>query len=119
MQRARQAGDGVGNGDGVGTGEGQLPAVKEDRSGGAQGAREGFRAVVEVGLDEVTADIQDAVVDAVRAAEGVVAEDVEVRAAVLHDHTRTRNRAVVADITVRTHDRFAVDREVTVPAQDT
>jgi len=117
VQDARQARDGIGDGDGVGTGEGQLTAVKEDGSGGAEGAGDGFGAVIQVRFDEVTADVEDAVIDAVGAAEGIVSKDVEVRAAVLHNHTRTRNRAIVTDITDRTHGRFAVDCEVTVPAQ--
>ena len=119
VQRARQTRDGVGDGDSVGTGEGQLTAVKEDGSGGAQGAGDGFGAVVQVRFDEVTADVEDAVIDAVGAAEGVTAEDVEVGTAVLHNHARTRNRAEVTDIARLAHGRVAVDREVTVPAQDT
>ena len=119
VQRARQTRDGVGDGDGVGTGEGQLTAVKEDGSGGAEGAGDGFGAVIEVRFNEVTADVEDAVIDAVGAAEGIVSKDVEVRAAVLHDHTRTRDCAEVTDIARLAHGRVAVHREVSVPAQDT
>ena len=119
VQRARQTRDGVGDGDGVGTGEGQLTAVKEDGSGGAEGAGDGFGAVIEVRFNEVTADVEDAVIDAVGAAEGVTAEDVEVGTAVLHDHARTRDCAEVTDIARLAHGRVAVHREVSVPAQDT
>ena len=117
VQDTRQTRDGIGDSDRVGTGKGQLAAVKEDGSGGAERAGDGFGAVIEIGLDEVTADIQHTGIDAVGAAEGIVTEDVEVRTAVLDEHTGPRNRAVVADITARTHGCFAVDREVAVPAQ--
>ena len=119
VERARQARDGVGDGDRVGTGKGQLAAVKEDGSGGAERAGDGFGSVIEVRFNEVTADVEDTVIDAVGPAEGVTAEDVEVGTAVLHDHTRTRDRTEVTDIARLAHGRVAVHREVSVPAQDT
>ena len=78
VQGPHQAGDGVRDGDGVGTREGQATAVDEDGCGGTERTGDGFGAVVEVRLDEVTADVEDAVVDAIGTAEGIVAEDVEV-----------------------------------------
>ena len=119
VQGPHQAGDGVRDGDGVGTREGQATAVDEDGRGGSERTGDGFGAVVEVRLDEVTADVEDAVVDAVGTAEGVVAEDVEVGTAILHDHARARDRAEVTDIARLAHRRVAINGEVAVPAQDT
>ena len=119
VQGTHQAGDGVRDGDGVGTREGHLTAVDEDGRGGTERTGDGFGAVVEVRLDEVTADVEDAVIDAVGTAEGVVAEDVEVGTAILHDHARTRDRTEVTDIARLAHRRVAINGEVAVPAQDT